>query len=356
MHISLSLLKSYFTSQRMKILIAIILLHLFVLASCGKKGNPGPVNTPPSNLSVNAVVSTDSSGNVAFTAMATNAVVYTFDFGNSVTQISTTGILTYKYPTSGVYTVSVTAKSATGQTINQSILINVTVTLSLVWSDEFDTDGLPNTSKWSFELGAGGWGNNEVQYYTNRIDNAEVSGGVLKIKLKKESFSGSPFTSARMVSKGKYSFKYGKIEARAKLPAGGGTWPAIWMLGDNISSVSWPASGEIDIMEHVGNQLNKIFGTLHYPGRSGANADGGTTIIPTATTEFHRYALEWNAATIQFLVDDTPFYTFTNNSSLPFNQNFFIILNVAMGGNFGGTIDPAVTSAIMEIDYIRVFQ
>lgn len=340
----------------MKIQSAIILFVLFISASCGKKGNPAPVNTAPSNLTLDAVVSTDNSGNVSFTATATNAVLFTYDFGNSITQISTTGILTYKYPTSGVYTVSVTAKSASGQTINKSILINVTVTLSLVWSDEFDTDGLPNSAKWSFELGAGGWGNNEVQYYTNRIDNAEVSGGTLKIKLKKETFSGSPYTSARLVSKGKYSFKYGKIEARAKLPAGGGTWPAIWMLGDNISTVPWPACGEIDIMEHVGNQLNKIYGTLHHPGHSGGNGDGATTMIPTATTEFHRYALEWNATTIKFLVDDVPFYTFTNNSSLPFNQNFFIILNIAMGGNFGGTIDPAVSTAIMEIDYIKVYQ
>jgi beta-glucanase (GH16 family) len=194
-----------------------------------------------------------------------------------------------------------------------------------------------------------------VQYYTNRSDNSIVENGVLKIVLKKESYQGSAYTSARLLTKGKFSFKYGKIEVRAKLPAGGGTWPAIWMLGDNISSVSWPACGEIDIMEHVGNQLNKIFGTLHYTGHSGGSAVGGTVMISNVTTEFHIYKTEWSPSTIRFFVDDVPFFTFGNNSTLPFNQKFFIILNVAMGGNFGGVVDPAFTSGTMEIDYVKVF-
>ena len=128
------------------------------------------------------------------------------------------------------------------------------------------------------------------------------------------------------------------------------------MLGDNSNTVAWPGCGEIDIMEHVGNQLNKIFSTLHHPGHSGASGDGGTTVITNATTDFHKYGMEWNPSYIKFFVDDVPFYTFTNTSAFPFNQNFFIILNVAMGGNFGGTVDPAFTNASMEIDYIRVYQ
>ncbi|MEQ1799675.1 MAG: glycoside hydrolase family 16 protein, partial [Lacibacter sp.] len=146
------------------------------------------------------------------------------------------------------------------------------------------------------------------------------------------------------------------VEVRAKLPTGLGTWPAIWMLGNNISTAGWPACGEIDIMEHIGNQQNKIYGTLHHPGHSGGNGDGGTVTIPNVSTEFHKYSLDWSAATIKISVDDVPFFTFNNNSSLPFNQNFFIILNVAMGGTFGGTIDPAFNSSTLEIDYVRVYQ
>ncbi len=335
----------------------IVLLGLLGLFSCGKdKDNGGSNNNPPSNLMVNAVVSTDNSGNVSFTATATNAVTYEYGFGNGVFQTVPSGSVTYKYPASGTYTVTVVAKSSGGQTISKTITITVAVTLTLVWSDEFDTPGAPDPAKWGYDIGAGGWGNNELQYYTNRLENAQVSTGTLKITLKAESFSGSNYTSARILSKNKFSFKYGKVEARAKLPAGGGTWPAIWMLGDNIGTVGWPACGEIDIMEHVGNQLNKIFGTVHHPGHSGGNADGGTTIIADATTAFHRYGMEWTPTTIKFSVDDVVFYTFANNNTLPFNQNFFLIMNIAMGGNFGGAVDPAFSTGIMEVDYIRVYQ
>jgi beta-glucanase (GH16 family) len=340
----------------MKTPFAVLLSLVFTLVSCSKKNTSGDSDILPSNLTVTASVNTDNSGNVSFTATATNAVVYIYEFGDGGTQAVASGLVTYKYPTSGTYTVNVTAKSSSGKSVSKSIIVPVTVTLNLVWSDEFDTPGLPDATKWGYDLGAGGWGNNELEYYTNRTDNAAVSGGTLKITAKKEAYSGSAYTSARLLSKGKYSFKYGKIEARAKLPAGAGTWPAIWMLGDNIASAPWPACGEADIMEHVGNQLNKIFGTLHHPGHSGGNGDGGTTIISTATTDFHKYAMEWSATTIKFSVDDVPFYTFTNNSTLPFNQTFFIILNLAMGGNFGGTVDPAFTSAVLEIDYVRVYQ
>lgn len=338
--------------RKLTFLISTLVLLAF---SCKKKGN-GTEDLPPSNLQVTANVSTDNSGNVQFVATATNAVSYEYGFGNGVFQTVSSGTVTYKYPASGTYTVTVTARSAGGQTVSTSIQVTVTVTLTLVWSDEFDAPGAPNPAKWGYDLGAGGWGNNEVQYYTNRLDNAVVSGGTLKIILKKETFSGSPYTSARLLSKDKYSFKYGKIEARAKLPAGGGTWPAIWMLGNNIGSVSWPACGEIDIMEHVGNSLNKIYGTVHYPGASGGSAIGGTVNISNVSTEFHLYAVEWTPSSIKFQVDGVTFFTFTNAPALPFNQNFFIILNIAMGGNFGGAIDPAFTESQMEIDYVRVYQ
>ncbi len=327
-------------------------------SSCDKGGSTPAVNTPPTNLTVAAIVSTDNSGNVSFTASASNASSYEYDFGNGVFQIVATGIVTYLYPSSGTYTVNVIAKSASGQTISKSIQVTVIKPLSLVWSDEFETAGSPNGAKWGYDIGtgSGGWGNNELQYYTNRLSNAQVSNGILKITAIKENFSGSIYTSARLLTKDKFFFKYGKVETRAKLPAGGGTWPAIWMLGTDINTVSWPACGEIDIMEHLGNDLNKIYGTLHYPGRSGGNANGSTKIIANATTEFHIYSLEWNPSFIKIYVDDQLYHTVANSSSIPFNHDFFLIMNVAMGGNFGGPVDPAFTSASMEVDYIRVYQ
>ncbi len=333
-------------------------ISLVAIYSSCHKGTRAANNTPPANLTVNATVSTDNSGNVSFTASATNAVSYEYDFGNGALQTSTSGIVTYKYPATGTYTVTVTAKSSGGQTISKSLQVTVTVVLSLVWSDEFDMPGSPDAAKWGYDIGtgSGGWGNNELEYYTSRPDNAIISNGTLKITAKKETYSGSAYTSARMLTKDKFSFKYGRIEVVAKLPAGVGTWPAIWMLGNNITTAGWPACGEIDIMEHIGSQLNKIYGTLHHPGHSGANGDGSTVTISNATTEFHKYTVEWNAVNIRFLVDDAVFYTFTNTPGLPFNQNFFVILNVAMGGNFGGPVDPSFTSAAMEIDYVRVYQ
>jgi len=336
-------------------LILITVLLAFTALSCKKTDEPAG-DLAPTDLTINAIVSNDNSGNVSFTATATNAVVYLFNFGNNATAVSVTGALNYQYLASGVYTVSVIAKSSTGKSVSTTTMVTIQVIADVVWSEEFDTPGQPNSLKWGYDIGAGGWGNNEQQYYTNRIDNAVVSDGTLKIILKKESYEGSSYTSARILTKGKYSFQYGKIAVRAKLPAGGGTWPAIWMLGDNISAVSWPACGEIDIMEHVGNQLNKIHGTLHHPGHSGGNGDGSTVMISNVTTEFHIYSLEWSPASVKFFVDDVLFYTFTNTAQLPFNQKFFIILNVAMGGNFGGAIDPNFTSGAMEIDYVRVYQ
>lgn len=145
------------------------------------------------------------------------------------------GSVTYKYPASGNYTVNVTAKSSTGNTISQSVQVTVNVALSLVWSDEFNTSGAPDAAKWGYDLGNNnGFGNNELQYYTSRPENVTISNGTLKITARKETFSGFAYTSTRMLTKNKFSIKYGKIEARAKIPAGVGTWPAIWMLGNNI--------------------------------------------------------------------------------------------------------------------------
>ncbi|MFM9826540.1 family 16 glycosylhydrolase [Flavobacterium sp.] len=344
-----------------------LLIALILLISCSSSdgGSNNDSGTMPSNLTVtteisgisNDIPNGDGSGIVKFNINATNATSYKISFGDGNVQDFTSGIIDYTYKTAGTYSyiVKVTAYNGTNA-ISTSVTISINVTSVPVWSDEFNTNGAPNSSKWGFDIGTNnGWGNEEKQNYTNRSDNVKVENGFLKIITNKEDFQGSNYTSARLLSKGKFSIKYGKIEFRAKLPAGGGTWPALWMLGDNIGTAGWPACGEIDIMEHVGNQLNKIFGTLHYSGRSGGNADSTTKIISNATTEFHIYSIDWRATSINFYIDGILFKTVSNTSSLPFNQKFFIIINCAIGGNFGGAIDANFVSSTFEIDYVRVY-
>lgn len=223
----------------------------------------------------------------------------------------------------------------------------------LVWEDDFNTDGAPNPANWTYDLGAGGWGNGELQTYTNNAENVIVEGGTLKIKAKA---SGASYTSARLKSEGLREYTYGRYEIRAKLPASQGTWPAIWTLGANFSTVSWPASGEMDILEQRGDDKNTVFSTIHYPGNFAGGGPTKSTELTTSTTEFHKYTIEWSAAEIKFAIDDQVYHTLPNDSSLPFNADFFFILNVAMGGTLGGTVDPNFTEDMMEIDYIKVFQ
>ena len=204
------------------------------------------------------------------------------------------------------------------------------------------------------------WGNNESQYYTNRLDNAKVEGGVLKITAKKEGFQGSAYTSARLLTAGKFEFTYGRVDVSAKLPSGGGVWPAFWMLGANFGTVGWPACGEIDIMEYIGNNPGHISSALHTTSSSGATVNHKVTSISNETTEFHLYSTIWTEDSITFLLDDVEYYTYNpsikNDATWPFYNNQFIILNIAMGGNLGGTIDPNFNIATMEIDYVRVYQ
>lgn len=231
---------------------------------------------------------------------------------------------------------------------------------NLVWSDEFNVDGAPDATKWNYDLGRGpnndGWGNNEKQNYTTSASNVIVEGGSLKITAKKEASGGVDYSSTRLKSDGKFKFTYGKIEIRAKLPIGKGTWPAIWMLGSNFLTKPWPACGEIDIMEHVGNNQNVILSTLHYPGHFGGGGNTGSKTIPNVSTEFHVYKAIWSPKSVTTYVDDVQIHKVANDNTLPFNSDFFLILNVAMGGNLGGTIDPAFTQSTMEIDYVKVYQ
>lgn len=228
----------------------------------------------------------------------------------------------------------------------------------LIWADEFDEPGAPCSANWSYDIGTGenGWGNAESQYYTDRSENVRVEDGVLKITAKAESFSGSEYTSSRLLTKDKFQFQYGKVEVRAKLPTGGGTWPAIWSLGADFDTNPWPGAGEMDIVEHIGNDQDRIFSTMHFPGNSGGGGVGDSVIVTGVSSEFHVYTMEWDADEVVFAVDGNPHFTFANSSSVPFNKDFFLIVNIAMGGNFGGSIDPAFQESTMEIDYIRVYQ
>ena len=231
----------------------------------------------------------------------------------------------------------------------------------LVWSEEFSLAGSPSVNNWAHDIGAGGWGNNESQYYTNSTDNAYVQGGVLKIVAKKELYLGSEYTSARLSTKNKYSFTYGKVEVRAKLPKELGSWPAIWTLGANLEVVGWPACGSINIMEHSGNNLGVIFSSIH-----NSSGYGNTPYIISKdltediTTEFHTYAINWTKDKIEFLVDDVILYIYApivkNSENWPFDKDQVIVLNLAIGGTLGGIIDSEFTSSTMEIDYIRVYQ
>ena len=236
--------------------------------------------------------------------------------------------------------------------------------LSLVWSDEFEYTGLPDAGKWGYDVGGRGWGNNESQFYTqNREENARVENGVLVIEAHREAFQNRRYTSARVISKNKGDWKYGRFEIRAKLPRGRGTWPAIWMLPTDWVYGGWPDSGEIDIMEHVGYNMHHIHGSIH----TGAfNHLQGTQISSSlrtsnVDTEFHVYAMEWRPDRIDIFLDGQRYFTVSNDGSgfeaWPFDQRFHLLMNIAVGGNWGGAqgIDDSIFPQRMEIDYVRVY-
>jgi beta-glucanase (GH16 family) len=241
---------------------------------------------------------------------------------------------------------------------------------SLVWSDEFDYTGTPDTTKWNYDLGDGcpnvcGGGNNEAEYYTKDSKNVRVENGLLIIEAHKDSLGGKAYTSTRMVSKGKGDWLYGRIEVKAKLPKGKGTWPAIWMLSTDWKYGGWPASGEIDIMEHVGYDPGVVHGTIHtesYNHIKGTQKEGKMTVEDAMDT-FHVYAIDWSETKIDFYIDDNLYHTVTRDpkddfKGWPFDQRFHLILNLAVGGNWGGKegIDDSIWPQRMEVDYVRVYQ
>jgi hypothetical protein len=504
--------------------VSIVLLMLLFIA-CGNDSESEVLNDlKPSNLSVTGIaIGTDSnnpngdgSGIVDFTITATNANLYKVIINDEELEL-TQNTFSYTFTNDGIneYPITVTASNSAGSattTYTITVFVSNTDGLQLVWSDEFDGNGAIDATKWSYETGGGGWGNNEVQVYTSNQSNVKIENGFLKITAIKESanantyyfdelnlldsggnivdaiesfegalpslnefdgantqiianpdmsgenttsnvvkfiktlgssgnagvfwdrssaidlsvnnklnlktwspeagvvvrlklensangsefylvdastsvsndwetltydFSGAPaynydrivvffdhgntianYTSGRIKTQNLYDFKYGRVEVRAKLPASAGTWPAIWMLGSNFTSVGWPHCGEMDIMEQKGWDKNNVLGTFHWQdSASDSYAGYGLEIeANTSTSEFHLYTLEWTRDVIYVLYDNEPYVTFANNSSLPFNADFFLILNIAMGGSLGGDIDPAFTQNTMEIDYVRVYQ
>lgn len=259
----------------------------------------------------------------------------------------------------GVFILPVSCKEKTKNFVDQA-----TGEWLLVWQDEFDQSGLPDTSRWNYDLGGHGWGNNELQFYTkNRKENARVENGHLIIEAIKEKWKGSAYTSARLLTKGKVSWQYGRVEVKAKIPSGKGTWPAIWMLADK-DTLKWPDDGEIDIMEHVGFNQGYIHSSAHTKKFNHiiGTQKTDTIFINDCSENYHVYAVEWNKDSLVAFVDDTKYFSFYNDHSgydaWPFDNRMYLILNIAVGGNWGGQkgIDTTIFPKRMEIDYVRVYE
>ncbi|MBL3655399.1 family 16 glycosylhydrolase [Fulvivirga sp. 2943] len=372
----------------MKKNLLMVCLCLLVVMACGED-NDDPEAMAPSGLELNYTLS--GSDNVTFTATAQNANYFTFQFGDKENEPITradNGIVSHTYGAPGKYEVIARAHASSTVFSETSVTVEITLPggeddggdfqipttgystpesyegMTLAWKDEFDGDAL-NESDWTFEMGNGdnGWGNQELQYYQK--NNTTVKDGMLIIEARKESQGGYDYTSSRIITKGKKSFKYGRVDIRAALPQGQGIWPALWMLGSNYDDVSWPRCGEIDIMEMVGGEGkdNTVYSTLHWYAESKEiKADyGQSTTLSSGifADEFHVFSLVWDAEKIVSYVDDKQFFVIdiTPDDLSEFHQNFFFIFNVAVGGLWPGS--PNATTNFpqrMVVDYVRVFQ
>ena len=243
---------------------------------------------------------------------------------------------------------------------------------TLAWSDEFDgpAGARVDPARWFTAVGGHGWGNNELEYYTDRAENASLSGdGFLVIHALREHFQGADgvareYTSARLKTQGRFEQMYGRFEARLQLPRGQGLWPAFWMMGADLNAVGWPQAGEIDVMENIGKEPATVHGTIHGPGYSGAESIGGAFVLPggaAVADGFHVFAVEWEPAVIRFYVDDSLYETRTPadlkaGQAWVFDHPFFVLLNVAVGGNWPGNPDAStVFPQTMRVDYVRVY-
>ncbi len=338
----------------------------------------------PQNLVVDVMLADDGSGFLRIEAKADHATEYKFWIGQDTEpyQTNTTGVLEYTFSEGGDYRVEVRAYGVSGRYLREEFVVSVVIEeeevdveqgyvtplsydgYDLVWHDEFDGNTV-NPDYWVFEIGDGcpdlcGWGNNEWQYYRN--GNAWVSDGVLTIEARRENFGGSSFTSARMKTEGRKSFQYGRVDIRALLPKGQGIWPALWMLGNNITTVGWPRCGEIDIMEMIGGsgRENQVHGTLHWHNNGHVFTGGSYTLSEgTFADEYHVFTIIWDEEYIRWFVNDIQYYELliTPAHMTEFHQEFFFIFNVAVGGNWPGYPDQTTTfPQQMRVDYIRVFQ
>jgi beta-glucanase (GH16 family) len=231
----------------------------------------------------------------------------------------------------------------------------------LLWSDEFDdpAGSPPDPGSWTFELGAGGWGNGELQRYTDEAANA-AQDGLGNLALTAHSVPSGGFTSARIISKGKVELRYGRIETRIQVPAGAGLWPGVWALGADIDSVPWPACGEIDVVEQLGREPHRVFGTIHGPGFAGANGFSGARQLERPVSDgFHEFAVEWKRRRIEWSVDDRVYHSATP-ADVPgpwvFDHPFYLVINLAVGGDLGGTVaDETQFPASLLVDYVRLY-
>ncbi len=353
---------------------------LFLTIASGCDDDSGGNVILPSNLQITITQNAENPAEVTVTATADNVAYYNFYFGDETpgTPVeSLDGVETHVYKTAGTFTIKVNAHATANDLISGTKEVTISLEISdegyvspatrdgftLMWEDNFEGTAL-NTANWNYEIGTGsnGWGNNELQYY--RQENTTVADGFLVITAKKESFSGSSYTSSRLTTQGKKEFKYGRIDIRAKIPHGQGIWPALWMLGANISGTPWPACGEIDIMEMIGgsNRENTVHGTVHWSDPSNQHAYyGGSKTIASGfySDQFHVYSIEWDESLIKWYVDDVFFHQIdiTPAALSELHGPHFLIFNVAVGGNWPGSPNSAtIFPQKMIVDYIRVFQ
>lgn len=308
----------------------------------------------PLNKSISLTANKESTINTTVDISFTSTYLYGFMLGNvngtsvldHIITISNVSLKGYKEKNNSSYGLDGTYDSAPSTKYD----------LKLAWSDEFNGTSLDQT-KWTNDIGTGdwGWGNNEQQYYTSRNDNCSVSNGSLKITALKESYNGSSYTSAKIISKGKYQTKYGYIEARLALPIMSGIWPAFWMLGANIDSTPWPYCGEIDIMEAI-NYNFCFFSTLHWNEGTEHAYQGSSSIDVGDRTEYHTYGFLWTENEMKFYHDDILHYVFDTSGKSCFNKDFYFILNVAVGGNLPGFNIGNNFPMTMSVDYVRVYQ
>lgn len=364
-----------------------IICFLLIIPSSCSSGDPTPKTTVTNfSLSIsltgadNENPNGDGSGVILVNATADNAVRYAFRFNNGDVKDSDSGTIEYVFSELGTNTYNVVAwaYSDTGEFINETV--NVTVYKSdnqftkLVFFDEFENEGGVDEEKWFHQVippNNGSWYNGELQHYTDRSDNSNVSNGTLKINALKEQFTTGgttkSYTSARLNSK--YVFTYGKVEVRAKLPNEQGTWPAIWTLGANINetgnyfgnqygSVGWPACGEIDILEQTGWDKSKTLSYFHWGDTNTGEykTDGGELVTQGTTENFHVYSLEWTSSSMIASIDDEVVFELSNTVDKPFDNPHYLLLNLALGGNLGGEVSENFIEDTFEIDYVRIYQ